>query len=63
MKKVNGVIDAELNGPAATIAVSFDPSKTNIKALAEAAKASLDSDHAHMMSGGNMAEIEYLKAK
>ena len=54
------MIDAELDGPAATIAVSFDPSKTNIKALAEAAKASLDSDHAHMMSGGHMAEIEYL---
>jgi len=59
MKKVNGVIDAELDGPAAAITVSFDPSKTTDKAIAEAAKASLDSDHAHMMSGGRMAEIEY----
>ena len=63
MKKVNGVIDAKLDGPAAAITISFDPSKTNIKAIAEAAKASLDSDHAHMMSGGHLAEIEYLTAQ
>ncbi len=57
------MIDAELDGPAATITVTFDPSKSNIKAIAEAAKASLDSDHAHMMSGGDMAEIKYLTTK
>jgi hypothetical protein len=55
------VIDAELNGPAATITITFDPSKTDVKAIAVAAKTSLDSDHAHMMSGGQMAEIEYVK--
>lgn len=57
------MIDAELNGPAATITVMFDPSKTDVKAIAVAAKTSLDSDHAHMMSGGGMAEIEYLTTK
>ena len=56
------MIDAELNGPAATITVSFDPSKTDIKAIAEAAKVSLDSDHSAAMRG-SMAEIEYLTAK
>jgi copper chaperone CopZ len=59
MKEVNGVIDAELDGPAAAITVIFEPSKRTVKAIAEAAKASLDSDHAHMMRGGRMAEIEY----
>ncbi len=54
--------DAELDGPSATIAVTFDPSKTNIQAIAEAAKASLDSDHSATMRG-SMAEIEYLTAK
>lgn len=53
--------NAELNGPAATITVTFDPSKTDIKAIAIAAQTSLDSDHAHMMSGGQMAVIEYAK--
>lgn len=63
IKKINGVIDAELIGPAATITVAFDPSKTDVEAIAVTAKASLDSDHAHMMSGGGMAEIEYLTTK
>ncbi len=54
--------DAELNGPAATITASFDPLKINVKAIAEAAKASLDSDHSAAMRG-SMAEIEYLTAK
>ena len=53
------MVDAELDGPAAAIRVSFDPSKTNVKAIAEAAKASLDSDHAHMMGSGRTTEIEY----
>lgn len=56
------MIDAELNGPAATITVTFDPSKSNIKAIAEAAKASLDSDHAAAMRG-SMAEIEYVTSR
>jgi len=55
------VKDAELSGPAATITVTFDPSKTDVKAIAMAAKTSLDSDHAHMMSGGKTAVIEYVK--
>jgi len=55
------VKDAELSGPAATITVTFDPSKTDVKAIAMAAKTSLDSDHAHMMSGGQTAVIEYVK--
>lgn len=54
--------DAELNGPAATIMVTYDPSRTDIKAIAEAAKTSLDSDHAAAMRGST-AEIEYLTAK
>jgi len=56
------VRDAELDGPAAAITVTYDPSKTNIKAIAEAARASLDSDHAATMRD-SMAEIEYLMAK
>lgn len=56
------MIDAELNGPAATITVTFDPSKTDGKAIAVAAKTSLDSDHSAAMRG-SMAEIEYLTAK
>lgn len=56
------MIDAELNGPTATITVKFDPSKTNIKAIAEMARSSLDSDHSAAMRG-SMAEIEYLSAK
>jgi len=56
------VIDAELDGPTATITVNFDPSKTNMSAIAEAAKASLNSDHAATMRG-SMAEIEYVTGR
>jgi len=62
IKKVNGVIDAELDGPRATITVNYDPSRTNIKAIAEATKASLNSDHAATMRG-SMAEIEYVTGR
>ena len=56
------MIDAELNGPAAAITVTYDPSKTSIKAIAEAARVSLDSDHAATMRG-SMAEIEYVTSR
>jgi len=54
------VIDAKLNGPIATIMVSFDPSRTNVRTIAEAAKASLDSDRWAVIRGA-MAKIEYVK--
>lgn len=56
------MIDAELNGPAATITVTYDPSRADIKVIAEAAKMSLDSDHAAAMRG-SMAEIEYVRGQ